>query len=226
MPLGLNTTHVTATTISIQWSHPRFLGGRSDHYYIVEYSDPDPDNVGEVFVMRCTEGCLNDTQCTITGLQPATKYIVHVTAHNGVSDQDKGGALARQKKITAITENAREYTLLLCIQCHSNGGKQYIGVHVQYYMYALICCTPPAPSVPLNILPFCEVIVWEEPTSPNGNIIGYDVVFWFRNGSNVTIEVLGYNTVYVLDIPLPNEEIEIKVKYKLSATLHASETNT
>ena len=107
MPLNLIDTSNTSTSLSVEWSTPEYLGERDDLYYTVEYSDPD--NVGVMLPMQCGKDCLTDTSCTVTGLRPATTYVVRVTAHNGVSDQDAGGALARQKEITLTTDIAREF---------------------------------------------------------------------------------------------------------------------
>ena len=110
MPLNLRNTSDTSTSLSVRWSAPSYLGERSDLYYRVEYSDPD--EVGVMLPMQCGGSCLTGTSCTVTGLRPATTYVVRVTAHNGVSDQDAGGALARQKEITLTTAIAREFIQL------------------------------------------------------------------------------------------------------------------
>ena len=107
MPRNLLNTSITSTSLTVKWSTPAILGERDDLYYIVEYSDPD--KVGVMHEMQCGEGCLIGTRCSVTGLRPATTYVVRVTAHNGVSDQDAGGALARQEKITLTTDIAREF---------------------------------------------------------------------------------------------------------------------
>ena len=107
MPLNVRNTSNTSTSLSVEWSTPAYLGERNDLYYTVEYSDPD--NVGVMLEMVCGGGCLTGTSCAVTGLQPATTYVIRVTAHNGVSDQDAGGALARQKQITLMTAIAREF---------------------------------------------------------------------------------------------------------------------
>ena len=120
MPLNLHATRVNETFVVVNWSHPEYLGERTDLYYIVEISDPD--NVGQmVEVMNCdpNNACLKKNSCNITSLQPATTYVIRVTAHNGVSDQDRGGALARQKEITVKTDNARECTKITNIVIHS-----------------------------------------------------------------------------------------------------------
>lgn len=110
MPNGVTQDSHTDSSISVSWTVPVYLGERHDLFYTVEYSDPD--NVGVMLEMDCSDsGCLRDTRCTITDLRPATKYVVRVTAHNGVSDQDAGGALARQKQVTFMTDIAREFQL-------------------------------------------------------------------------------------------------------------------
>lgn len=41
--------------------------------------------------------------------------------------------------------------------------------------------SPSAPSAPQNIRGFCNVIVWEEPASPNGVLTGYEIMFYPQN---------------------------------------------
>ena len=63
------------------------ITGREDFFYRVFYSNPD--KVGE-FILENDN--LQDTSSivsyTISGLVPFTTYILRVTTHNGVSDQD------------------------------------------------------------------------------------------------------------------------------------------
>ena len=107
-PLNLEPIGYTDSSITIRWEAPYENGGRSDLYYQVHHSDPVIP--GLMIEANCTrnEECLTDTVCTITGLQPATTYFVRVSAHNGVSDQDEGGALTRIIDITLETDVARE----------------------------------------------------------------------------------------------------------------------
>ena len=106
MPLNLGQSGATDTSLSVSWNHPTYNGGRGDLYYQVDYSDPD--NVGVMLEARCEASCSSQTSCTITGLRPATQYVVRVSAHNGVSDQDQRGALARMTTVTLETDTARE----------------------------------------------------------------------------------------------------------------------
>ena len=108
MPINLRSTAVTSSSISIDWTRPIFDGKRNDMYYTVQYSDPD--SVG-VFLDAICDGsdCLRVSRCTIAAMNPANTYVIRVMAHNGVSDQDKGGTLARQKEITIVTDIARKF---------------------------------------------------------------------------------------------------------------------
>ena len=102
-PTRLSKTSVTENRISVSWGQPSTLGGRNDLYYTVEHSDPD--NVGQ-FIKASGSTCLTSLSYTITGLRPATDYLVRVMAHNGVSDQDQDGALGRLVEMTATTSHA------------------------------------------------------------------------------------------------------------------------
>ena len=106
-PRNLVKTGSTAESLSVSWTAPEYSGGRSDLYYRVHYSDPD--SVGILLESDCTQ-CHTGTSCTISDLRPATVYVVQVSAHNGVSDQDEGGALARMTEITLATDSARKLT--------------------------------------------------------------------------------------------------------------------
>lgn len=105
-PIDLQADETTKNSISISWSPPSFLGYRKDLYYTVEHSHPFIPGV--MLPALCGNDCLIDTNCTISSLHPATTYAIQVTAHNGVSDQDRDGAFGRQVKITLQTEIARE----------------------------------------------------------------------------------------------------------------------
>ena len=69
-----------------------------------------------------------------------------------------------------------------------------------------------APSEPLNLQAFCNVIVWKKPNATNGKITGYEVMFTFlSDGTNNTITVEGDTTHYVIAIPIPPGEMRIEV---------------
>ena len=103
VPQNIEIISVTATTIHLSWSPPQYNGSRSDLYYTVQYSDPD--NVGQS-IMATDTMCMSQTCFTITGLQPFTTYLIIVTAHNGVSDQDKPGLQGRMAEIRVTTNSS------------------------------------------------------------------------------------------------------------------------
>lgn len=109
MPLNLVKTGTSKSSLSVSWETPDHNGGRSDLYYQVHYSDPFfPGVMIEANCTQDSDHCLVDNACTITGLRPATRYQVRVSAHNGVSDQDETGALGRMTTINLETDIARE----------------------------------------------------------------------------------------------------------------------
>ena len=79
------------TTLTVRWSPPAEDGGRTDLYYQVEYSNQDNlgTYTGSVYLGQISRAY------TFAGVRPFTQYIVRVTAHNGVSDQDPLGAHLR-----------------------------------------------------------------------------------------------------------------------------------
>ncbi|CAI8042608.1 Ephrin type-A receptor 5 [Geodia barretti] len=77
--------------ITVRWSAPADLGGRTDLYYQVNRSDhEDPTSYTFTdFVSGTT------TSYTFCSLRPNTQYCVRVTSHIGVSDQDPDGERLR-----------------------------------------------------------------------------------------------------------------------------------
>ena len=56
---------------------------------------------------------------TLTSLVPLTQYIIRVTTHNGVSDQDLDNADSRMCEITTVTREGGEL----------HHGQQIIDIH-------------------------------------------------------------------------------------------------
>ena len=98
---------MTSSNVTLQWEMP-ITTGRSDYYYKVEYSDPD--NVG-IFLTSIDN--LRDTRFTvshtITGLRPATEYVIRVSVHNGINyqDPDVNSRLQEIRVTTDITSKSR-----------------------------------------------------------------------------------------------------------------------
>ena len=88
-PSGITDLETTArndTTITVRWRRPT-ITGRNDYFYRVFHSDPD--NIGE-FILAI-DNLVNMGEAvtfTVTRLTPFTAYIIRVSVHNGVSDQD------------------------------------------------------------------------------------------------------------------------------------------
>ena len=96
-------TSVTSTSISVTWSAPADLGGRSDLYYKVEISDPD-----KLGVYNTTYWGNESKSVKFEDLRPCTEYCVRVTAENGVSDQDPDGAEGRRETRCIQTQQGSE----------------------------------------------------------------------------------------------------------------------
>ena len=63
----------------------------------------------------------------------------------------------------------------------------------------------------MNVSAFCDVVVWEGPELPNGEITGYEVMFTFTNGSFITIPVHGNKQFLIISVQIPQDEMWIKV---------------
>ena len=69
-----------------------------------------------------------------------------------------------------------------------------------------------APSKPLNVQPFCDVIAWGRPIATNGKITGYEVLFTFLpGGTTVIARVEGDITHYVMNITQSANTMRIEV---------------
>ena len=79
-PIGLTTTSIQSTTVTITWSQPSDTGGRSDIFYTIMI---EGDGMSQTLPSTG-----NITTYTITDLTPSTNYDITVIAENGVSDQD------------------------------------------------------------------------------------------------------------------------------------------
>lgn len=91
----------TDTTVTVRWSRPATTG-RSDFFYRIFHSDPE--NLGQFKLTR--DHMINHSRAvtfTVTDLVPNTPYIVRVSTHNGVSDQDVDNFESRICKISAMT---------------------------------------------------------------------------------------------------------------------------
>ena len=96
----------TSTAITVSWTQPTTTG-RPDFFYRVQHSDPN--NVGQF--IRVNDNLRdhgNEVTYAVSELVPFTNYIVRVTTHNGVSDQDPDSHL-RQCQVTSMTREGCTY---------------------------------------------------------------------------------------------------------------------
>ena len=111
---NIQLVHRTDASFTISWSRPEIIG-RDDFFYRVLYSDPD--RIGE-FITENDNITNNSTvvHYTVSGLIPLTSYIVRVTTHNAVSDQDPNSHL-RMCGISNMTleggKNNNSYPLMV-----------------------------------------------------------------------------------------------------------------
>ena len=58
---------------------------------------------------------------------------------------------------------------------------------------SLTCTGPPPPT---GILPLCNVVVWDSPYNPEGNLIGYAVQFYIPGTQNEKVRVITQNRAF------------------------------
>ena len=99
----------TSTAIIVSWTRPTTTG-RPDFFYRVQHSDPN--NV-EQFIITVDDNLRdsgNEVTYTVSGLVPFTNYIVRVTTHNGVSDQDPDSHLRQCEVTNRTVEGSKLYS--------------------------------------------------------------------------------------------------------------------
>ena len=92
--------------IVVRWEAPD-EPGRTDYYYSVSRSIP-----GDLSNFQTLEDRLTNTASIVTfpvtNLVPFTDYIIRVSVHNGVSQNDSANDQLRVHKITARTDEGSE----------------------------------------------------------------------------------------------------------------------
>ena len=83
---NLNVTITASNSITIEWDPPLRTG--EGFYYVVEYSNPDEISMYN----RHTNNFTDPSHCncyTVDNLRADTSYVIRVSVHNCVSDQDE-----------------------------------------------------------------------------------------------------------------------------------------
>ena len=81
----------TDTTVVVTWVRPEVVG-RTDYFYRVNVSDPERVCAFNRHNSNYIDRLLRPTY-TVSPLVPHTSYVIRVSVHNGVSDQDPNGHL-------------------------------------------------------------------------------------------------------------------------------------
>ena len=98
---------VTATDITVEWKRPD-LTGREDFYYGVYYRELT--SLSGITLGPYINNSDN-VDYTIDGLQPSTQYLIKITVHNGVSDQDMENEISRTCETVASTADIGGFTI-------------------------------------------------------------------------------------------------------------------
>ena len=94
----------TSSSAIIRWNRPETVG-RPDYYYNVYVSDPDRVNT---FIQDNNQDYVDGRSrptYSVSGLRPHTSYVIRVSVHNGVSDQDPNEQM-RQCEVNVMTDSA------------------------------------------------------------------------------------------------------------------------
>ena len=104
---NLRVTRTTITSITVRWTPVRT--GRPDYYYVVEHSDPDDIS------KYIHQDEVKSNRYVFDNLRPGTVYIIRVSVHNGVSDQDSENADDRIVEVDARTrEECKQAPSVTC----------------------------------------------------------------------------------------------------------------
>ena len=97
---------VTSTDVKVEWKRPN-LTGRADFYYRVYYRELT--SFSGITLGRYVNNS-DYVDYTIGGLRPSTQYVIRITVHNGVSDQDVENEQSRMCETVASTTDIGGFT--------------------------------------------------------------------------------------------------------------------
>ena len=105
---NVQVTERTDTSLTVSWSRPQITGGRTDLFYRVFHSDPD--DISQLIMVEDNLMTNNPTvMYEVTELRPFTSYIIRVTTHSGVSDEDSANDHLRQCEVSDTTMEGSEW---------------------------------------------------------------------------------------------------------------------
>jgi hypothetical protein len=107
-----------STTVDVTWTRPTVIG-RDDYFYVVEVSDPDRVNAFNVHNSNLVNETIQPTY-KVSPLVPHTSYVIRVSVHNGVSDQDPDGHL-RICEVEVMTLEGGKKKRQAVVQCIEGG---------------------------------------------------------------------------------------------------------
>jgi hypothetical protein len=93
--------------------------GRPDYFYRVNVSDPERVNAFNVHNSNLVNRNM-DPIYTVSPLVPHTSYVIRVSVHNGVSDQDPDGHL-RICEVEVMTLEGGKKKRQAVVQCIEGG---------------------------------------------------------------------------------------------------------
>ena len=106
-PVGLAVVDGTETqdSLTIRWDCPE-SNGREDTFFMVCHTTVDTSpQCSEVTPVSCEDPVVH----TITGLDPVTSYMIDVSTHDGITDQDPDNDLLRISRTSGSTAEGGEY---------------------------------------------------------------------------------------------------------------------
>ena len=112
----------TNTTVVVTWRRPT-VTGRPDYFYRVEVSEVDLSDPRVNAFNEHNSNLVNrniQPTYTVSPLVPHTFYVIRVSVHNGVSDQDPDGHL-RFCEVVVMTLEGGKKTSQAVMQCIEGG---------------------------------------------------------------------------------------------------------
>ena len=102
---NLAVTNTASNSITVEWDPPLRTG--EGFYYVVQYSNPDDISMYNNHTNNFTDP--SNCNCyTLDNLRADTSYVIRVSVHNRVSDQDEENADQRVVEVSRRTTEGRK----------------------------------------------------------------------------------------------------------------------